>query len=174
MIRPRHSPEQQQMLCDFILRVSPETDPANICLFGLLMETRTQLVQATKKRLAAAGLTWAKLRLLMHLAKQEYLAGGCGVQPSELSEMQDISRNTVSALLNGLEGEGLVTRELHGRDHRRYVIRLTPRGREVLKDMLGNHLRFVSQCFDGFNLSERDLLLDLLSRLNTRLEERAG
>jgi DNA-binding MarR family transcriptional regulator len=172
MARQKHSPEQQQILCDFILRVSPEADPANIRLFGLLMETRTQLVQATEKRLAAAGLTWAKLRLLMHLAKQEYLAGSSGVQPSELSEMQDISRNTVSALINGLEAEGLVTRELHGRDRRKYVIRLTPGGREMLRARLGNHLKFVSQCFDSFNLSERDLLLDLLVRLNTNLEER--
>ncbi len=177
MARHKHisapGPRQKSFL-DFIHRVSPEVDPTNVRLFNLFMETRNQLAQASEKNLSAVGLTWAKLRLLMHLAKQEHIDPGAGVQPSELSEMQEISRNTVSALINGLEAEGLVTRELHGSDRRRWVIRLTPQGRAVLKDQMINHLRFVGHCFDVFDSQERETLCELLSRLDAHLKERAG
>jgi DNA-binding MarR family transcriptional regulator len=168
MARQKHSsipdPERRQMLCDFVRQVSPEADPANILLFGLLMETRNQLAQAAEKELATVGLTWAKLRLLMHLARQEHIMGNAGVQPSELSEMQDVSRNTVSALINGLQAEGLVTRELHSSDRRKLVI---------LKSQMGAHLKFVNQCFDVFDRPQRDTLLDLLACLNTSLKQKA-
>jgi len=177
MARQKHSsipdPERRQMLCDFVRQVSPEADPANILLFGLLMETRNQLAQAAEKELATVGLTWAKLRLLMHLSRQEHIKGSAGAQPSELSEMQDVSRNTVSALINGLEAEGLVTRELHGSDRRKLVIGLTPKGRAILKSQLGAHLEFVNQCFDVFDRPQRDTLLDLLACLNTSLRQKA-
>ncbi len=164
---------QQQTFLDFIQRVSPDVDPTNVRLFGLFMKTRHQLAHAAEEELSEVGLTWAKLRLLMHLAKQEYLGADAGVQPSELSEMQEISRNTVSALINGLEAEGLVTRELHGSDRRKLVIRLTPQGRAILKDQMINHLRFVGHCFDVFDSQERDTLCELLSRLDAHLKEGA-
>jgi DNA-binding MarR family transcriptional regulator len=168
--RAAAGPEQQQMLRDFIRQVSPEADPTSIALFGLLMEIRTRLMQAAERNLDAAGLSWAKLRLLMHLGKQEHVTGS-GLLPSELSRMQNISRNTVSALINGLEAEGLVTREPHSSDRRKLVIRLTPQGRAVLKSELGKHLRFVSQCFGVLDRPQRDMLFDLLASLNACLKE---
>jgi len=163
-------PEQHQALRDFIQQVDPEIDPENILLFGLLMETRNQLVQSVERELATAGLSWAKLRLLMHLAKQE-LAGSGGVLPSELSQMQGISRNTVSALINGLEADGLLARQLHEQDRRKWVIRLTPKGREVLDARLGAHFEFIHQCFGVLSLRERNMLYKLLLRLGACLKE---
>jgi DNA-binding MarR family transcriptional regulator len=139
-------------------------------LFGLLVETRNQLVRSVERDLAAAGLSWAKLRLLMHLAKQE-LASGRGVLPSELSQMQDISRNTVSALISSLETDGLVARHLHAQDRRKWIICLTPRGHEVLDAQLGAHFEFIHRCFGVFSLRERDMLSTLLRRLGACLKK---
>jgi len=93
--------------------------------------------------------------------------------PSELSEMQDISRNTVSALINGLEAEDLVMRAPHASDRRKRMICLTPKGRALLNAQLSQHLEAVSQSFNVFNRDERDTLISLLVRLTSYLKESA-
>jgi DNA-binding MarR family transcriptional regulator len=91
------------------------------------------------------------------------------MQPSELSEMQGISRNTASALIASLEKDGLIRRELDGTDHRKFLIHLTPEGRKLLKSHQKGHFEFITHCFEGFSASERETLLDLLTRLNKDL-----
>jgi DNA-binding MarR family transcriptional regulator len=136
------------------------------------MHANNLLEQAAERNLGGAGLTWAKFRLLMNLNRGEHRGPVEGMQPSELSDAQGVSRNTVSALIASLEKDGLISRELHGTDRRRFVIRLTPEGRKVFKTKMGSQFRFVTQCFDGFNASERQMFLDFLSRLNHSLVEK--
>jgi DNA-binding MarR family transcriptional regulator len=178
MARPKHrrtgsSPEQRQVFWDFIHQVSPEADPMTIMLFGQVMKARNLLAQTAERDLGAGELTWAEMRLLMNLLRQERCSGEQGLLPSELSELLGISPNTVSALINNLEAAGYITRELHPRDHRKFVIRLTPSSRAVLKTKLHAHLQCVSHCFDALNSQERETLSNLLSRLNVGLTEKA-
>ena len=58
---------------------------------------------------------------------------GKGLNPSELSGHLAVARNTVSTLLAGLERQGYITRELDPEDKRRFVIRLTPAGRDAVE-----------------------------------------
>ncbi len=157
----------------FIREVSPEADPTSVVLFGQIMRANNLLVRAAERNLGHAGLTWAKFRLLMNLHRVEVHGHSEGMQPSELSDLQGISRNTVSALIASLENDGLISRELHGTDHRRFVIRLTPEGRRLLKTKLGGQFKFVSGCFDEFSPQERQTLADLLTRFNESLKEQS-
>ncbi len=91
------------------------------------------------------------------------------MQPSELSDWQGISRNTVSALIASLEKDGLISRELHGMDRRRFLIRLTPEGRRLVKAKLGSQFKFASSCFKDLSPQDRKTLADLLTRLNESL-----
>jgi DNA-binding MarR family transcriptional regulator len=156
---------------DFIRRVSPAADPTSVLLFGQVMRASSLLEQAAEKNLGAAGLSWAKFRLLMNLHRGEHRERAEGMQPSELSDAQGVSRNTVSALIASLEAEGLISRALHGTDRRRFVIRLTPAGRKILKTKLDGEFQCVTRCFAGFSAAERQTFLDFLSRLNQSLEE---
>ncbi len=167
-ILPHHDPEHRQLFLEFIKQVSPEADAVSVMLFGQLLMAGNQLVQAAEKNLEAVGLTWAKFRLLMNLMRGEKHGTPC-MQPSELSEMQGISRNTVSALISSLEKDELLSRELHGTDRRKFLIHLTPKGRKMLKAELGNQFEFVSHCFDALNAKERQTLQEYLSRLNYSL-----
>ena len=159
---------------DFVRQVSPTADPASVMLFVQLLRANNRLVQVAEKELSTSGLSWAKFRLLMNLEHSERHPDTKGLQPSELSEMQGISRNTASALIASLERDGLITRELHGTDRRRFVIRLTPDGHKLVKNKLDSQLRFLSQCFDSLSPQERNQLAEMLTRLNEQLREQVG
>ncbi len=161
----------QKRFLEFIKRVSPEADPKSVLLFVAIMHARNHLSVASEKNLGTAGLSWPKLRMLMSLQRQEQHGDCTGMQPSELSSLQGISRNTASALIAGLEEDGLISRELHETDRRKFLIRLTPEGRKVLKSKMDSHFCFLTRCFGGFTPAERQTLLDLLTRLNETLTE---
>ncbi len=158
-------------LLDFIRRVDPEADPTSILLFRQMRKADHLLTHAAEKQLELAGLSWPKFMLLMVLQANESFGSGGGLQPSELSELQGIPRNHVSTLLSGLEEEGLISRTLHGRDHRKFIIRLTPRGRQTLESKLGTQFRGITRCFAAFSAEERATFLDLLTRLTRSLSE---
>jgi len=169
---PPSNDERSKLYLDFIRKVSPEADPTSIMLFVEILRANHRLVQSAEKQLETTGLSWAKFRLLSDLLRSELRGMTEGVQPSELSEMEGISRNTISALIAGLEEDGLISRELHSTDRRKFVIRLTPKGRRVLESKVDGELRFVTSRFDVLNAGERETLLSFLTRLNTSLSEK--
>ena len=59
-----------------------------------------------------------------------------GVEPAVLAEESHLLRQSMTVVLNDLEQQKLVTREFHPTDHRKKVIRLTPRGEQVCREIL--------------------------------------
>ncbi len=163
--------QRHAQFLDFIQRVSPNADPTSILLFRQVVKAHRLLTRAAEKQLEIAGLSWPKFQILLALQGNETYGPGGGLQPSELSELQGIPRNTVSELLASLEQEGLISRALHGTDRRRFVIRLTPQGRKTLKSRLGTQFRQMTKNFSALGTQERATLLDLLTRLTQSLSE---
>lgn len=170
-VPPRTKEQRQAQILDFIRRVDPEADLTSILLFRQVRKVDQLLTRSAEKQLEIAGLSWPKFMILMALQGNETLGPGGGMQPSELSELQGIPRNTVSELLGGLEEEGLISRELHGTDRRKFVIRLTSLGRKTLKSKLGTQFRQITRCFAALGSQERETLLELLTRLSQSLSE---
>jgi DNA-binding MarR family transcriptional regulator len=157
----------------FVHACSPNADVHSVMLFGQFHRAHHLLEQAMERNLEDVGLSWAKFRVLMNLIRAEQDGMTAGLQPSELSERQDISRNTMSALISSLEKDELIRRELHGEDHRKFLIHLTPRGHELMQAQLAKQFKYVSDCFETMTARDRQQLLDLLTRLNTDLVARA-
>lgn len=158
---------------EFVHAFSPNADVLSVVLFGQFQRAQHLLTQLMEKNLEEIGLSWAKFRVLMNLLRAEKDGTATGLQPSELSERQDISRNTMSALISSLEKDKLIQRELHGEDHRKFLIKLTPRGHELMHAQLARQFQYVSDCFEAVTPRERQQLLDLLTQLNTSLAGRA-
>ena len=59
-----------------------------------------------------------------------------GVEPAVLAEETNMLRQTTTVVLNDLEKQALVTREFHPTDRRKKVIRLTPKGEAVCREIL--------------------------------------
>ncbi len=169
---PPRTPEQRRaQFLKFVERVSPEADPTSILLFRQLHKVDHLLTRSAEKQLEIAGLSWPQFMLLIALQRNETDGTGGGMHPSELSDLQGIPRNNVSTLLASLEEEGLVSRELHGADRRKFLIRLTPHGRKILQSKSSAQFRHITKCFAAFNHAERATLLELLTRLDQSLSE---
>ncbi len=154
---------------DYVRRTNPDADATSVLLLRQVIKANRLLTQAVESNLEAAGLTWAKFRMLVELERNEIVGGGTGLLPSQLSELQEIQRNSVSTLIASVEAEGLICRELHPTDRRKFVIRLTPRGRKVVKSRLASQFKSVAHYFRTLSGPERELLLKLLVRLTTSL-----
>jgi DNA-binding MarR family transcriptional regulator len=163
----------REKFIEFVKTISPAADVVSVLLFGHLHRASNHLVHIAEKQLEKTGLTWPQFRLLMHLMRDEQHGQAVGMMPSELSEHQNISRNTASALISSLEEHGYISRELHGTDRRKFLIKLTPKGRKLLQMQLGNHFVFLGQCFNHLTTKERQTLSELLEKLNASLHEKA-
>lgn len=118
-----------------------------------------------ERHMADCDLSGPRLGLLMRLELEERRGNQNGVRPTELSLNQRVSRNTISALLSGLEERGLVERRLDPEDRRAFRIRLTDRGRQIVSEhaprLIDNHNRLAA----ALTTAEKNQLIDLLVRL---------
>ncbi|MBN1286560.1 MAG: MarR family transcriptional regulator [Anaerolineae bacterium] len=112
-------------------------------------------------------LSAARMHILMRLRVAEKLDHR--VSPTELSRYHNVSRNTISALLRGLEDQGLIERTLDSKDRRRFYIRLTEAGRAAVKGRVPGVAMRMADVFADFTPEERATLLALLDKLGIAL-----
>ncbi len=118
------------------------------------------------------ALSHARMRILIWLMAEKQRGNEMGLLPSELSDHLGVSRNTVSTLLNGLETQGLIVRQLHPADRRQWLIRLTPDGEALVRQRAPEFATFVSALFQGLSEQEQQTLIALLDKLREDLAQR--
>jgi len=139
-----------------------------------LLTTSTRLLEAiADHHLQSKGLSMPRLRLLIWLHVEEQRGNKQGVSPSHLSHFQQISKNTVSSLLRSLEHQGLIERTLSAEDKRKFNIRLSQAGRNLVRSILPNHGKFMTKTFAGLTVQEQEMLIKLLRKLRQALLEKA-
>jgi DNA-binding MarR family transcriptional regulator len=142
---------------------SPE--PAVINVMWRLGYTMHLMMAASDDFLKPYNLTSAKFRLLMWLLACEKAGFSDGLLPSQLSHFQGISPNTVSALLDGLQEQGLIQRVRHPTDHRKRIITITDAGRQRLESIGAAYKNFAEATIAGLSPDERQMLTGLLDKL---------
>lgn len=161
--------DRRQQWMELVHALHPDVDPSSVRLMDEVRQTAHSLRIIGTNSLAAAGLSYAKYRLLMSLMVSEEFDGRAELNPSEISERQGTSRNTISALIRDLEDDGLIERQLDQRDRRKFNIRLTDAGREKVRGHSGEHFRAIADCFGVLDKDE----LETLSHLMTKLRHKA-
>lgn len=113
---------------------------------------------------------WAVLGALSRPAVREQ-----GMTVKELIAFLMVSRQNLTAVLDRLEGAGLVERvRAAGRDGRLRHVRLTPEGDRVWSDMLASIRKYYEHALMGFSTEECLSLFRLLDRLRDGLGRIAG
>jgi DNA-binding MarR family transcriptional regulator len=162
---PAHDPQKRERWLAFIQKLSPDTDPQTVQLVGLMLRVAHTLHQVGESSLEAAGLSYAQYRLLLNLLFAEEAEGCDQLNPSEISDRQGISRNTVSALIRSLEEDGLIERHLDQADRRKFNISLTAGGRERVLQHARHHFHAVHDCFRTLDAAEQETMSHLLDKL---------
>jgi DNA-binding MarR family transcriptional regulator len=117
------------------------------------------------EHLHKADVSGPRWQVLWRLRREEMRGNLEGVSPTHLSQCQRVSKNTISALLRGLEEQGLVERTLDPDDRRAFRIRLSDAGRSLLTDTAPLHLDYMNQLVSGLAPEERTELARLLGKL---------
>jgi DNA-binding MarR family transcriptional regulator len=170
MKHAKFSKETHEKWRNFLRELTPEIDAQSMRLMEQMRLVAHTLAQIGETSVDEAGLSYAKYRLLLGLLYSAEAEGRPELNPSEISERQGTSRNTISALIRDLEEEGLIARTLDPDDRRRFNIRLTENGRSLVRSHASRHLYMVSQCFSSLTAQEERQLSDLLAKIGDSAE----
>lgn len=85
--------------------------------------------------------------------------------PSDISQYQQVTRNTISSLLGRMEQDGLIQRQVAPQDKRRFNIHLTGKGRMLAEKLLPGFASFQNTLARGLSRFERQELIIVLKKL---------
>ncbi|BAZ22677.1 transcriptional regulatory protein MarR family [Kalymmatonema gypsitolerans NIES-4073] len=152
----------KQTILNFAKRY-PELDVASIETCLAFLHTTADVYQALDVHFARYGLSRGKFTLLMQL----YLTDEKGLTPSECAQRADVTKATITGLLDGLERDGLVRRLPDVTDRRMLRLQLTDKGRDLLSQMLPDHFCRTTDLMGNLTDSEKKTLIKLLNKVRT-------
>jgi len=132
-----------------------------------LGEAAQALEDIMSTHLARFGLSPPKFRALVEL----HMAGDRGLNQSELSRKLKVSRANITGLIDRMEKDGLVTRELHPTDKRAFHVALSERAEGMVNAFLPAHNDFVHRAMSGLEYSEKETLIALLGKMKKGFDE---
>jgi DNA-binding MarR family transcriptional regulator len=118
-----------------------------------------------------AGLSGPRWWLMLRLFLDEEMGNTTGLTPSFLSHSQRVSRNTISALLRGLEEQGLIHRVMDPNDLRTFRIKLSDEGSRVIRRSAPERIERLNRLYSILTNEERGSLLLILNKLTRVLME---
>jgi DNA-binding MarR family transcriptional regulator len=130
--------------------------------FGLL----ERVMQPYFARFGITGSQWGILRTL-HRAERE---GRSSLRLTDLSDRLLVRPPSMTGAVNRLERAGLVSRDASASDLRAKEVRLTPRGRRRLREVLAVHAQQIDCVLSGLSRAEQATLRRLLDRLGEHLQ----
>ena len=127
-------------------------EACSIETYFLFLKVAREYFALSQARLAQLGLTEGKLAVLMQLHYEQ----DNGLTPSELAERCDVTRGTITGLLDGLERMGYIERRSSVEDRRMLTVHLTPQGVALIDESLPKHFRGMKEMIKRANLSEEE------------------
>lgn len=91
--------------------------------------------------------------------------------PTQLAESLNVSRATMTGLLDGLESAGLVERGIHPQDRRKMSVNMTDKGRGTIDEIMPELYTTMAQVMDHLSESEKQSLTDTLAKVVAALDQ---
>ena len=129
----------------------------------LLAEVNRLARREFDRRVRHLDLTRAQWLFLFHLGRRP------GATQSELAELMQMERISVSRQADRLVKAGWIERRDHAADARAYHLRLTPRAKRIFAKLEGLAAGLRADYLRGLPPPRRTALLDDLSRIKTNL-----
>jgi MarR family transcriptional regulator, organic hydroperoxide resistance regulator len=133
--------------------------------FGGLMGAERRLRGRDQHRKNDDGLTIAQVRALFALDKSDAATAG------EIAETARLSPASVTAMLDELERDGIVTRVRSDTDRRRVLVTLTDQGKAVLKKRRRIWLKRWDAAMADVPERDLDAAAEVLRRITSLLDE---
>jgi DNA-binding MarR family transcriptional regulator len=142
----------------------PGMDIDSLETYLIFRRVASELVATIQGYMANAGFSEGRLAILLLLRE----APEHSLAPSELAEQIEVTRGTITGLLDGLEKAGWVVRKNHPEDRRMLTIQLTEEGLAMLERAMPEHFRRIQEFMSRANLSkeEQKQLVTLLDKVS--------
>jgi DNA-binding MarR family transcriptional regulator len=150
-------------------KLFPDLDPSACEAFLHLLRVGDEAYRAVESHLAEHHLSKGRFVVLMLLYDK---LKGCPHPrtPAELADLSQVTRATMTGLIDTLERDGLVTREPDRADRRMMTVTLTEKGRRLIESILPVHFRRMAALMQPLDESERKTLVQLLRRVLQQAE----
>ena len=125
-------------------------DDDTVETYWLFLHVARQILSTFQNRLERFGLSDGKMYVLILLR----YAPNNTLTPSELAERCEVTRGTITGLLDGLERSGLIARKNHPDDRRMLTIQLTEQGLTFIDEVMPQHFRRFGELIKRANLSK--------------------
>lgn len=140
-------------------------DPTNLqaAFTAELAAVNRKLRALVDERARGMGLTLARARLLMELARED------GLIQSDLAGLLEIEQPTLVRLLDGLERNGMIERRAVAGDRRARQVFLTPMARAQAEDILAFLAELRADILQGIAPQELEMALSVLRRTSRNI-----
>jgi len=145
----------------------PALDPSAMEAFLHLLRTSTDVFEAFSRVLAGHAISQGRFIVLILLNHQP----DTPVNPADLADRANVTRATMTGLVDTLERDGFVRRENAPDDRRMMLVRLTDRGRTFLDDILPEYFRRIAAVMARLSESERKTLVALMGKIERAVPE---
>jgi len=122
-----------------------------------------QLRRTVDQSMAAAGLTLARAKVLMHLGE------GGPMNQATLADLLGFAPRSVTDTVDALVRDGLVTREESPNDRRARIVALTPAGQKAAELAAVVRLKAMDEIFGSLSPADRNTLVVLLTKIRNNL-----
>lgn len=141
------------------------TQPKGIRLLTSCLNMRRQL----SKIISDGNLSHGEYLVLRNIQMPNplYSVGDskANLKAADLSELMDLSRPSITRILNGLEQRGLILRSIDKNDRRSVVIELTEKGSEALRNANKAILNVAGKLVESLGDSDTEKLIELMDKL---------
>lgn len=120
--------------------------------FSAWKQTDTAYSKLARSRNLSLNMVWAFECLAEHPE---------GVEPAVLADETKLLRQSMTVVLNDLEKQGLVIREFHPTDRRKKVIKFTPEGEKVCREILDVIAKAELEALSELGEEEQRMLFEL-------------
>jgi DNA-binding MarR family transcriptional regulator len=139
----------------------PEIDTTSLEVCLAFLDTSTTFYAAIDSQHARHNLSRGKFVLLTQLIE----TSEASLLPSEFAERAGVTRASVTSLLDGLERDGLVTRQHDEVDRRKIGVQISDKGRALMNEVLPQHFAWLTAWMGNLSYGEQQILLELLKKL---------
>jgi DNA-binding MarR family transcriptional regulator len=138
----------------------PSDHKAELRLWLRMLTCTTLIENGVRKRLRETfDVTLPRFDLMAQLDKTPG-----GLTLGELSRRMMVSNGNITAIVEALVTQGLVSRTPSAQDRRAQVVALTADGRVAFRRMAGAHEDWMAGTFSGLTAAELDQLMQLLGK----------
>jgi DNA-binding MarR family transcriptional regulator len=140
--------------------------PTKHMLTKLLWVIGPAFTRWAESHMHAKGLTPQRVRILCPLMEDG---------PMMMSALRDelgVSATNITALVDALEKDKMVTRKPHATDRRATLIAITPKAEKIMTENYDTFRNRVGELFSGFGKAKEEQLLALLMEVRMALIER--